>query len=327
MVWCGSMMMAAPFTREPGLSCSRGVDVRLVPVVRLERTVYARRVSAGRRASVSPTFRKLCTAADGFHGDRFDHDLFCAVDETETSLMRLLERALHGGGTAGRDDQRRIGARAIAICARANILILPGGTPWPATSAFVALPSAAPTRAIAVSALSPKASSIACSRVARMSAMAHTVGREQRREGWMSTRGHAKRVGDQTCVLATRAAEAIQRIARDVITRAALEIFLIAFAMFSTAILMKPSATSSAFAIADLLRQVGKGIAHGMRIERKIPRNGPKIFGKKSGNELADHHVGVGDGQRPIAPVAFRAGIGARRIGTDAEARAVEMQD
>ena len=54
---------------------------------------------------------------------------------------------------------------------------------------------------------------------------------------------------------------------------------------------------------------------------------GPKIFGKKSGNELANHHVGIGHRQRSIAPVAFRPRIGAGGIGPDAETGAIEMQD
>jgi hypothetical protein len=43
--------------------------------------------------------------------------------------------------------------------------------------------------------------------------------------------------------------------------------------------------------------------------------------------DLAEHHVGIGDRQRPAAAVAGRARVGAGALGPDAKARAVEMQD
>src|SRR5262249_15628588 len=43
-------------------------------------------------------------------------------------------------------------------------------------------------------------------------------------------------------------------------------------------------------------------------------------------DELAGHHVRVGDSERPIAAIALRPGIGARGIWADAKPRAVEMQ-
>ena len=45
------------------------------------------------------------------------------------------------------------------------------------------------------------------------------------------------------------------------------------------------------------------------------------------GLQLAEHDVGVGDRQRPAAPVAGGAGIGAGRIRADAEAARLEMED
>ena len=45
------------------------------------------------------------------------------------------------------------------------------------------------------------------------------------------------------------------------------------------------------------------------------------------GLHLANADIGVGDGQRPAAAVAGRAGVGARAVGADADARAVEVQD
>ena len=45
------------------------------------------------------------------------------------------------------------------------------------------------------------------------------------------------------------------------------------------------------------------------------------------GQELADHEIGVGDGERPATAVAGGAGIGAGTLGPDAEALAVEADD
>ena len=70
---------------------------------------------------------------------------------------------------------------------------------------------------------------------------AHAVGGQQRGERMDQHLGHAERIRHQAGVLAAGAAEAIERVARHVV--AALQgDFLIAFAMFSTAIRMKPSA-------------------------------------------------------------------------------------
>ena len=97
--------------------------------------------------------------------------------------------------------------------------------------------------------------------------------------------------------------------------------------MFSTAILMKPSAISSGVRPPPTSfgerREAG---AHRVVVERLVLR-GPKIFGKKSGISLPSHHIGVGDGERAAAAVAGRARIGAGAVRADAEARAVEMQD
>ena len=89
---------------------------------------------------------------------------------------------------------------------------------------------------------------------------------------------------------------------------------------------MKPSAISSGRLAADLAGELRERLRTASASSGWFC-SGPKIFGKKSGIELADHHVGVGDGERPAAAVAFRPGIGAGRVRADAEARAVEMQD
>src|SRR6478672_2482005 len=63
-----------------------------------------------------------------------------------------------------------------------------------------------------------------------------------------------------------------------------------------------------------------------MHVERQILRRSENLW-KKFRNEFADHYIGVSNGQRSLAAVTFRAGIGSGRVGTDTETRAIEMQD
>ncbi len=97
--------------------------------------------------------------------------------------------------------------------------------------------------------------------------------------------------------------------------------------MLATAICKNPSATScGGAAVADLAGEPGKGGAHGIRVDRLVlPR--PEDGRKELRHQLAGHDIGVGDGQRPAAAIAGRPRIGAGRIRTDAQARAVVMQD
>jgi hypothetical protein len=67
--------------------------------------------------------------------------------------------------------------------------------------------------------------------------------------------------------------------------RAAIEIFLIALAMLSTAILTKPSAAASALIPADARRSRRKARARASRVERLVAA-GPKTRGKWSGRIL-----------------------------------------
>ncbi len=90
---------------------------------------------------------------------------------------------------------------------------------------------------------------------------------------------------------------------------------------------MKPSATSSALRPSPTSpASASKAVANARRIERLI-LPGAENLGKIVGDQLARHDVGVGDRERAAAAIAFGSGIGARRIRTDAKARAVEMQD
>ena len=72
--------------------------------------------------------------------------------------------------------------------------------------------------------------------------------------------------------------------------------------------------------------ELRKCFAHRLGVERKVllRAENPR---KEIRDQLSHHHVGVGDRQRSTAAVAFRPGIGARAVGPDPEACAVEMQE
>ena len=73
----------------------------------------------------------------------------------------------------------------------------------------------------------------------------------------------------------------------------------------------------------------GEGVkcgAHGVSIERLI-LIGAENGGEEIGLQLAEHDIGVGDGERAAAAIAGGAGIGAGRIRAGAEAAFPRMQD
>ncbi|OQC04256.1 MAG: hypothetical protein BWX79_02528 [Alphaproteobacteria bacterium ADurb.Bin100] len=81
-----------------------------------------------------------------------------------------------------------------------------------------------------------------------------------------------------------------------------------------------------------LRRTAGLGGQHGKLRLHHVPIESlvgamAKHPGKVRRLDLADHHVGVGHGQRAAAPVAGRAGVGARALRAHAKTCAVELQD
>ena len=103
-----------------------------------------------------------------------------------------------------------------------------------------------------------------------------------------------------------------------------------ALAMFWMAICKKPSATDSAVAALragcpHLLGQRFELRGHALAVQRFVA-SGPEDLREKRRLDPAQQHVRVGGGQRPAAAVACRARVGARAVGPDAQARAVEVQ-
>ena len=101
--------------------------------------------------------------------------------------------------------------------------------------------------------------------------------------------------------------------------------------MLSTAIARKPSATSTGVRRLPVASAISRGERGEFRRDDARSSgwspSGPNTCGKESRLQLAEHDVAVGDGERPAAAIAGRAGIGAGRFRPDAKARAVEAAD
>ena len=157
-------------TLWPGLSCSRVKTRPRAIAVGEEPRAPRRRAAAWRACALHGLLAELGAAADRFDRHRLDHQLLGAVDEAEARLVRLLEGALHRGQGAGLDHQRRVGAGVADMRAHDHLDL---GRRHALAGDFgldVLAEASRRSRLIAASALSPNGTSIACSRVARMSA-------------------------------------------------------------------------------------------------------------------------------------------------------------
>ncbi len=139
-----------------------------------------------------------------------------------------------------------------------------------------------------------------------------------------------QRVGDRAGVLATGAAEAGEGVSGDVV--AALNGDLLDGAghvqdgdlQEARGDLLRAAAVAGRGG--DFPGEPRESGADGLGVQRLV------AVRAEDGREMrrldaAEHHVGVGDGQRTAAAVAGRAGVGAGGIGADAIALTVEVQD
>ena len=142
--------------------------------------------------------------------------------------------------------------------------------------------------------------------------------------------GHGERVRHAAGVLAAGAAEAAQRVSGDVV--AALDRYFLDGVRHVVD-------GDGQIPLGDLFRGprvarrapdlVGEGQefpAHDFLVDRGVAVR-PEHLRKESRVELADHDVAVGDGQRPVVPIAGGARVGSRRVGSDPIPGAVEMED
>ena len=159
---------------------------------------------------------------------------------------------------------------------------------------------------------------------------AHAIGRQDRGIGVDEDAADPQEVRHLAGVLRAGAAEAAQGVVRDV--DAALDRDLldrvghVVVGDGEAAVRQLLGRALDAGRLRDLVGQGGERGADHLGIQRPVGR-GAEDVGEEVGQELADHQVGVGDGQRAAAAVAGRAGIGARTLGADPEALAVEADD
>ena len=138
--------------------------------------------------------------------------------------------------------------------------------------------------------------------------------------------GHAERVGDETGMLPAGAAEAVERVTRDVVAALHRDLLDRVRHVFDGNLDEAIGNVFGRAAIADLPRELGKRLAHRVGVEGQVLLHAEDLR-KELRHELADHDVGVGERERAAAAIAFRARIGACAIRSDAEASTVEVQD
>ena len=154
----------------------------------------------------------------------------------------------------------------------------------------------------------------------------HAIGRKQRRK-WMDEDGRNRQgVGDVAGVLAARAAEAIERIARDVIAaRDRNRLDRLGHLCHGNGkktvgdrLRLPP--------VADVARKRRKALPHDFVVERLVAASAEHLW-EEIWDQLARHQIGVGDRERTAAAISRGSGNGAGGSGADPKARAVERED
>src|SRR6201984_87202 len=127
-------------------------------------------------------------------------------------------------------------------------------------------------------------------------------------------------------MLAAGAAEAVERVARYVVTALHRDFLDRVRHVLDRDLDEAVGDVFARAAIADLAGELGKSRAHPVGVERQLLLRTENLR-KEIRHQLADKDVGVGERERPAAAVTLRAGIGAGAVRPDAEARAVGMRD
>ena len=152
----------------------------------------------------------------------------------------------------------------------------------------------------------------------------HAVSAEHTGQGVHQNSLHAQRVGHQAGMLAASAAKALQHVAGDVIAASHRDF------LDGIGHLLHRDANEALGhllgRLAGLLRQPGKAGLGGFKTQGLIGLRA-KHLGEIRRHQFAQHHVGVGHGERPATPVAGRARVGASTLRPDPKARAVKRQD
>ena len=152
------------------------------------------------------------------------------------------------------------------------------------------------------------------------------VGGQQPRQRMDQHGLHAERIGDQARVLPSGGTEAVERILGDVVAALHRDLLDGVRHVLNGDAEEAVSDLFRAAAVTDLLCQFRERRAHRLLVERLITIDAEDLRKVRSA-QLADHHVGIGDGERPAAAVAFGPWVCARRLRADAKASAVVEQD
>ena len=96
IVWFGSMTSAGPAMRWPGCKRFAQQDARIVPGAVGKEARLARGLGQGVFRERRFRLREFRAAADRLDRDRFHHEFFRLVDKSETGAVRRLEGGLHG---------------------------------------------------------------------------------------------------------------------------------------------------------------------------------------------------------------------------------------
>ena len=136
---------------------------------------------------------------------------------------------------------------------------------------------------------------------------AHAIGRKHARQRMNKHGFHAEIICNQTRMLRACPAKAIQRIGCDVIT--ALHGDLLDGVRHILNGNLDKAFGHRFRRAARFLGQVGKLLGNRLPIQRRIPLR-PENLREVFRVDLAQHHIGIRNSQRPAAPITGRPGIG-----------------
>nr|CAD6595171.1 hypothetical protein RFYW14_00002 [Pseudorhizobium flavum] len=306
-----------------GADVGATVDRRLTPFSAREETCLLGGSGSGGVDSMGRLggFR---TAADSFDLVGLEDYLSVLEDEAELLAMKRFEHLRHFRNGRNRDSKGRVGALVAQMRAmddvgiglghalRSHLLENAGGQ-------FVT------DRRQRIQGLAERDGNrlLAGSADVRKS---HAIGGQDAGEGVDHDGRNAERIGRQAGMLAAGTAEAGQHVIGDVI--AALDtdfLHRIRHVLDGD----RQEAVCDFFRrtpVADGRGHVLEGCANGRCVQRLVAVRAEDLR-EEFGRELAEHDIGVGDGERPAAAIGFRPGIGAGGIRPDAEAPVLEVED
>src|SRR5262249_381783 len=147
----------------------------------------------------------------------------------------------------------------------------------------------------------------------------HAVGGKKRGERMNQYLGHAERIGDETGVLPASTAEAVEGVARDVVAALHRDLLDRVRHVLDGNLDEAVANILGGAAFAAPSGEPAKRLADRVGVERQVLLRAEDLR-KELRHQFTDHDVGVGERERPAAPVTLRPRIGAGAIGSDPEA-------